>query len=146
MSDQISAVRPAPSAVDALARVLAELDTAQHLLEEVSVIGLWSRSDDCSDNRQRRKGLRETDWAVSGALRALTDLRSHQPDIPAGLVTLEEELRALVKVLEPLPDTVSDTMGDTGPLDSAIREISREISNLRERASQLRGSGLPRAG
>lgn len=130
-------VHPAPNLVDALARVLAELNAAQHLLEEVNVIGLWSKSDDCSDNRQRRKGLRETDWAVSGALRALTDLRSHQPDLPAGLSALEDGLRALVKVLEPLPHTVLDTMADTGPLDVTIRELLREISNLREKASQL---------
>ena len=137
---------PVPTTADALGRVMKELDTALHLLEEVDVIGLWSKSDDSSDNRRRRQGLREADWAVSGALRALTDLRAHQPDIPATLSALEAELRVLVGVLEPLPHTVTDTMAETGPLDVAIREISREISRLLETASQLaaehRGSAL----
>jgi chromosome segregation ATPase len=124
-------------ALDALARVMEELSTARRLLEEVSAIGLWSKSDDSSDNRRKRKGLRETDWAVSGALRALTELRSHQSDVPASLSTLEDELRVLVGVLEPLPDTVTDTMGENALLDSAISNISDKVSELLERASRL---------
>jgi hypothetical protein len=136
----------APNIIDALARVIEELDTARRLLEDVYKIGLWSKSDDSSDSRRKRAGLRETDWAVSGAIRALTELRDHQPDIPAGMTTLEDELRLLVAVLEPLPGTVTDTMGENGLLDSTIGEISSEISNLMARASQLADEYRPADG
>jgi len=124
-------------ALVALARVMEELSTARRLLEEVYAIGLWSKSDDSSDNRRKREGLRETDWAVSGALRALMELRSHHSDVPAALNTLEDELRVLVGVLEPLPDTVTDTMGENALLDSTIGKVSDKVSELLERASRL---------
>jgi hypothetical protein len=130
-------VRTPPNIVDALARVTEELDTARRLLDEVYAIGLWSKSDDSSDNRRKRQGLREADWAVSGALRALTELRSHEPGQPVPLNTLENELRTLVRVLEPLPDTVTDTMGDSGNLDSAIGESSTKVLALLKMASEL---------
>jgi len=135
--ERMELVRSTRDVGGALARVMAELDKARRLLAEVYGIGLWSKSDDASDNRRKREGLRETDWALSSALRELTDLRSHHPNIPASLGTLEDKLRALVGALEPLPDTVSDTMGESRRLDSTISEISSEISNLMEKASHL---------
>jgi hypothetical protein len=72
---------------------------------------------------------------VSGALRALLKLRSHPPDVSAGVAALENELRVLVGVLELLPDSVTDTMGESGVLESKISEISRQISNLIEKAA-----------
>lgn len=129
--------RTPPNLVDALARVTRELEMARRLLDEVYAIGLWSKSDDSSDNRRKRQGLRETDWAVSGALRALTELRAHEPDQPVPLNVLEQELRLLVGVLEPLPDTVTDTMGDSGILDSAISASSTKVLELLTMASDL---------
>jgi hypothetical protein len=128
---------PGSIVAEALMRVAAALDAARGLLDEVYWTGLWSKSDDSSDNRRKRKGIREADWAVSGALRALVELRSHQPDVAAGVAALETELRVLVGVLEPLPDSVTDTMGESGVLDSKISEISRQISNLIEKAADL---------
>ena len=118
-----------------LASAVGDLETAHRLLAEVYSIGLWSKSDDCSDNRKRREGLRETDWAVSGAQRAVAAVRAQLQD--ARLDALEDELRSLVTALEPLPDTVSDTMLETSALDAAISPLSDQIARLRERVSVL---------
>lgn len=123
---------------EALSRVLAELETATRLLDEVYSIGLWSKSDDCSDNRRKRQGMRETDWAVSGAHRALKGLRPRLREIPEPLDALERDLASLVAVIEPVPETISDIMADHNPaLDSAHYRISGEVTRLSERASQL---------
>jgi hypothetical protein len=116
---------------------LGDLKKAQGLLGEVYSIGLWSKSDGCSDNRQKRQGMRETDWAVSGAHRALKELRPRLQEVPETLVALEQDLAALVAVIEPLPETIIDTMLETPALDSANYRISAEITRLSERASQL---------
>lgn len=118
---------------EALHRVVQELQTASRLLSEVYTIGLWSKSDDSSDNRRKRDGLRETDWAISGAHRALRDLQSDS----AELVALERDLHALVLEVEQLPGMVSDTMGENLTLDSAIREISQKVTTLMERALRM---------
>jgi len=123
---------------DALKRVMGELETAQRLLDEVYSIGLWSKSDDSSDNRRKRQGMRETDWAVSGAHRALKGLRPRLREIPEPLDALEGDLAALVAVIEPVPETILDTMADHNPaLDSAHYRISEEVTRLSERASRL---------
>lgn len=135
---QLRASRKPPTVGEALARIVTDLSTAARLLEEVSVIGLWSKSDDSSDNRRKRQGLRETDWAVSGALRALTDLRSENVDVPAELHELEQELRTLVAQVEPLPEMVTDTMLVNFALDSAMIVAARKVSELLPRVEQLR--------
>jgi chromosome segregation ATPase len=122
---------------DALERVLGELETAKRLLDEVYSIGLWSKSDDCSDNRRKRQGMRETDWAVSGAQRALKELRPRLQEIPETIDALERDLTSLVAVIEPLPETISDIMGESPALDAAVSNISAEVTRLSERASQL---------
>jgi hypothetical protein len=124
-----------PTLGDALARVQDELSTAHRLLNEVYSIGLWTKSDDSSDNRRKRQVLRETDWAASGALRALTALQ--QSDVPASIHDLEHELRMLVAILEPLPDTVTDTTGENPGLDSIVGNASDKASELLQRAEQL---------
>jgi hypothetical protein len=128
-----------PTLGDALARVQAELSTAIGLLNEIYVIGLWAKYDD--DNRRKRQALRQTDWAVSGALRALTTL-PQQGDVPASIHDLEQELRMLVAILEPLPDEVIDTMGENPALDSTLGNASRKASELLERATQLQGESF----
>lgn len=125
-----------PTLGDALARVHEELSTAHRLLNEVYSIGLWTKSDDSSDNRRKRQALRETDWAASGALRALTTL-PQQSDVPASIHGLEHELRMLVAILEPLSDTVTDTMGEDSALDSIVGNVSEKASELLQRAAQL---------
>ena len=121
---------------EALKEVLGDLAKAQGLLDEVYSIGLWSKSDDCSDNRRKRQGMRETDWAVSGARRALRDLRPRLQEIPESIDALEQDLVSLVAVIEPVPETVIDT-GENPALDSAIYRISAEVTRLSEQASQL---------
>ncbi|HEX7831370.1 MAG TPA: hypothetical protein VF787_17065 [Thermoanaerobaculia bacterium] len=65
--------REPPTVASAMAIVIKELEAAQRSLDE--------------------NNLPDAEWAVSGALRALTDLREHRPDGPASLHTLEDELR-----------------------------------------------------
>lgn len=124
---------------EALARAVEELKTARRLLEEVGVIGLWSQSDDSSDNRRRRQGLRESGWAVSGALRALTTWRAAQPDVPPPLAALEEDLRTLVGVLEGLTNDVTDTMGENLQFYVAVSKAAEQVAGLLERATRLTG-------
>ena len=123
-----------PTVGDALTRVQAELSTALRLLNEIYVIGLWAKYDD--NNRRKRQALRETDWAASGALRALTTL-PQQGDVPASIHDLEQELRMLVAILEPLPETVIDTMGENPALDVIVGNASRKAEELLQRAAQL---------
>ena len=127
---------------EALARAIAELETAKRLLEEIASLGVWFRSDDCSDNRRRRQGLRETDWAVSGAQRALAGIPTELRD--ARLDALETDLRSLVARLEPLPDTVSDTMADDDlPFYVAVRGLTDEVERLHQRAIAFAGAAAP---
>ena len=119
----------------ALRRVIEELSTAERLLAEVYSIGVWVKSDDCSDNRRRRRGLRETDWAVSAAHRALTALP--RESVRDALSALAQDLQALVAVLEPLPDTIPDTMGDNLDFDVTVSELAKRVTALQERTRQL---------
>jgi hypothetical protein len=127
---------------EALARAIADLETAKRLLEEIASLGVWSRSYDSSDNRRRREGLRETDWAVSGAHRELAGIPTELRD--ARLDALETDLRSLVARLEPLPDTVSDTMADDDlTFYVAVRNLTDEVERLHQRAIALAGAAAP---
>lgn len=123
---------------EALAYAILELDAARKLLEEIASLGLWFRSDDSSDNRRRRQGLRETDWAVSAAQRAIAGIPAELRD--ERLDALEADLRSLVARLEPLPGTVSDTMADDDlPFYVSVRELSDAVERLHARAVELLG-------
>lgn len=123
-----------------LRRADEELSTAERLLAEVYSIGVWIKADDCSDNRRRRAGLRETDWAVSGAYRALKAITLVWPDLQASVDALAREAAALVRILEPLPDTIPDTMLETSQLDTAVNSVQEQVSALRERVRALASS------
>jgi len=116
-----------------LMRACEDLEQASRLLEEVGSIGLWSKSDDSSDNRRKRNGIREADWAVSSACRRLAALQTQHADVNA----IEAELRAVVAFLEPLPDGIPDTMGDNPELDSKIGGALERIEETRRRATEL---------
>ena len=117
--------REAPSIQDLLRRAEEQLSLAERLLSEAGSIGLWVKADDSSDNRRRRTALREADWAVSDAYRALNAIEVASP--------LAEEAQAIVRLLEPLPDTIPDTMGDDRALDSTVSTINEQVRALRER-------------
>ncbi|HEX2120287.1 MAG TPA: hypothetical protein VHL59_01470 [Thermoanaerobaculia bacterium] len=105
-------------------------------MNEACTIGLWVRADDSSDNRNRRRVLREADWAASSAERALAE--------NAALAPLREEIRAIVAALEPLPDFVTDTMIDNPPeLDLLISRARDQIEVVREHARQALQSPPP---
>lgn len=111
-----------------LQRILWELNRAEELLSEAYTIGVWVKADDSSDNRRRRKVLREADWEVSAAARNAAGVSEE----------LAKDLQALVKQLEPLPDLVTDTMIDNPPeLDSRIGQAREQLTGLRERVEGL---------
>ena len=112
-------------------RAIDQLELAARLLADVYSIGVWVKSDDCSDNRNRRKGIRETDWAVSDAYRAAASVDS--PEAQA----LARDLKALVAVLEPIPDTISDIMAESLDFDVMISDLQKKVENLLERARQI---------
>jgi len=126
-----------PRIAEALKRVVTDLTTAHELLAEVYSTGLWSRSD--GDNRRIRQALRETDWTISGAHRALRELSDVEPALPEPIEALKRELQALVARIEPLPNEVTDTMPDQHLwLDVEVMQISDEATRLREQAARLR--------
>jgi hypothetical protein len=120
----------------ALTRTMEELDTASRLLGEVFAIGLWIRSDDSSDDRRKREGLREVDWAVSGAHRALASLT----EAPVEVRTLQADLRALQTLAETLADQAAGTVGESLALDGMIMSMQDEVAKLRRRAEELLAS------
>ena len=135
LAEERSTLRSKPSREDFLRQALEELSSAERLLSEVSSIGLWMKSDDSSDNRRRRSGLREADWAVSAAYRALNSLESES------LTSRAQEAHQIVQALEPLPDTIPDTMGDNPALDLAVRTLADQVEALRGRVEAVLAEG-----
>lgn len=88
---------------DALSRAIEQLEKADQLLSEVFSIGLWTKSDDCSDNRQRRKFLREVDWALSDAYRALSGVRVEHPEDQTEVDALRSDLHPWWRSSRPFP-------------------------------------------
>ncbi|HEV7239064.1 MAG TPA: hypothetical protein VGQ36_07450 [Thermoanaerobaculia bacterium] len=125
------------SALDLLRRAQEELSSANRLLSEVYSIGIWVKADDCSDNRRKRTGLREADWAASGAYRALNEIECEWPDLQTAVNSLAQEVDAIVRALEPLPDTIPDTMGDNLELDCTVSTLAGQVEALRERVEAI---------
>lgn len=113
---------PPPEPAALLARAVEELATAKRLLTEVDNVGLWIKADDASDNREKCTKLREADWAASGAQRALAAAGADDADV-----------RALVALLEPLPDMVTDTMLSNPALDEKVHEALARVDAIAER-------------
>ncbi|HJQ39653.1 MAG TPA: hypothetical protein VKB93_21120 [Thermoanaerobaculia bacterium] len=105
---------------DQLRKILEQTAT---LLTEADNIGLWVKSDDSSDNRNKRRLLREADWKSSEGVRALEAAGVELP----GLL---EDFRELMHFLEPLPDDVTDWMGANPQLDLKVRKALDMIERL----------------
>ena len=93
------------------------------LLHEADNVGLWVKSDDSSDNRDKRRLLREADWKSSEGVRAL---QAAGVELPG----LEADFRELMHFLEPLPDEVTDWMGANPQLDLKIMKALDMIERL----------------
>jgi hypothetical protein len=126
-----------PPVLDLLRRAEDELSAAGRLLSEVYSIGLWVQADDSSDNRSKRNALRETDWAVSGAWRALSAIQLEWPDLQVAVASLAGDTHSIVRLLEPLPDTIADTMGENLSLDATMSSLTDQVAALRERVQNL---------
>jgi chromosome segregation ATPase len=121
-----------------LKRVQDQLENAQRLLDEVYSIGVWVQSDDCSDNRNRRRGLREFRTEIGGAQVSIRDMEAEPPPgIDGPLKELRRDLEEFYEELRPLPDSISDTSGNTQELDSNIRKFRERVSGLQERTGRL---------
>jgi hypothetical protein len=99
------------------------LDRTLALLNEADYVGLWVKSDDCSDNRNKRRLLRE-------ALREATDGVDAAAAAPERNAELERELSELVAMLQPLPGIVTDIMGDNPQLDLQIMLAKDKVERL----------------
>lgn len=108
-------------------RAIDQLELAARLLEKADNVGLWVKSDDCSDNRNKRRLLREADWAASDAHRQLIAIGSD----------LEPEARALVAEIEPLSDVVTDTMLSNPHFDLRIMQAIAHVEALAARVRAL---------
>jgi len=93
-----------------------KLETAKRLL-----------TGDGRSDRQKRKKLREAHSAASDAGRTLATFPSQWPE-------LENDVRALVALLEPRPDTV---------LDEQLRAGRERLNDISERARQTLASAAP---
>jgi hypothetical protein len=122
----------------ALKRVQDQLQNAQQFLAEVSSIGVWVTSDDCGDNRERRRRLREFRTEIGGAQVSLRDMKAEpQPNIAVPLQELSRDLDVLYKELAPLIESVTDTFNDVPDLDSIVRKLEARVSALQQRTSLL---------
>jgi hypothetical protein len=139
----------APESLEAAAavldRVAENLVNAHQIVNDVYVIGVWSTSDDSSDNRQRRKGLREADWAASGASSKLRSFETTEPELQRDFALLDADIRAVVADLELLLDTVSNIMDSTLALDVSINDAKAQIEALRERCLGIASEYIRRA-
>ncbi len=125
----IRSLRYAAVAVNIARMTLTEqlreiLEKTAALLNEADNIGLWSKSDDSSDNRNKRRLLREADWKSSEGVRALQAAGAEHAQ-------LEADFRELMHFLESLPDEVTDWMGANPQLDSKVREALHMIERPR---------------
>lgn len=102
-------------AIALLYRAAEQLETAKRLL-----------TDDCRDDKQKRKKLREAHSAASEAGRALAAV----PKWPE----LENDVRALVALLEPRPEMA---------LDEQVRVALERLSDIIERARGNLASSAP---
>jgi chloramphenicol 3-O-phosphotransferase len=109
-------------ALETAAERLAE--TAR-LLEEAGNVGVWVRSDDAGDNREKRRLLREAGWEAASALRALPET----PRLPA----TRARMTALAEQVEPLWEIVTDTMDVNYDLDSRVMAAQSEAEELAKR-------------
>ena len=99
------------------------LEQTAALLTEADNIGLWVKSDDSSDNRNKRRLLREADWKSSEGVRLLEAAGVQLPQ-------LEADFRELMHFLEPLPDEVTDWMGENPQLDLKVMKALDMIERL----------------
>jgi len=113
---------PAPEPAALLQRAVEQLELAKRLLTEADNVGLWIKADDASDNREKRTKLQEADWAASDAQRAL-----------AAAGAADDDVRALVAILEPLPDMVTDAMLSNPALDEKVRDALARVDDIAER-------------
>jgi len=120
------------AAAEELVRAARTLGLLSERFAEVDTIGLWSKSDDSSDNRRKRQGLREADWDASYVNRVLTEFLPLAGEARAELQPLADAAAELQALIEPLAGLVTDTMGTNYDLD--VR-----LSHAREKAAELQG-------
>ncbi|HEX8674074.1 MAG TPA: hypothetical protein VF710_19405 [Longimicrobium sp.] len=125
------------AAADELVRVARTLASLNERLAEVDAIGLWSKSDDSSDNRRKRQGLREADWDASYVNRVLAEFLPLAAETRAELQPLADAAAELQALIEPLAGLVTDTMGIHYDLDVRLSHAREKAAELQARAAAL---------
>jgi hypothetical protein len=130
------AIRQHDTAAEILTRISRTLGIAKDQLAEVDSIGLWSKSDDSSDSRRKREGLREAGSSISYAGRTLKEA-----DLPA-LRPIAAALAEFEAMVAPLAGMVTDTMGTSHDLDYRLSRARTKAAELLELIESHRGTEL----
>jgi hypothetical protein len=128
------------AAAEELARVARTLGLLGERLAEVDAIGVWSKSDDSSDNRRKRQGLMEADWDASYVNRVLAEFLPLAGDARLELQPLAGAAAELQALIEPLSGLVTDTMGTNHDLDVRVSQARERTAELQARVAALQTS------
>lgn len=124
-------------AAEELQRVARTLSILSERLAEVDTIGLWSKSDDSSDNRRKRQGLKEADWDASFVNRVLTEFLPLAGETRPDLQPVADAAAELQEMLEPLAGLVTDTMLANYDLDIRLTRAREKTAALQAHVARL---------
>jgi hypothetical protein len=125
------------AAAEELVRVARTLSLLSDRLAEVDTIGLWSKSDDSSDNRRKRQGLTEADWDASFVNRVLTEFLPLAGEARQELQPLADAAAELQALIEPLAGLVIDTMLTNYDLDVRLSRAREKTADLQAQVAAL---------
>ena len=125
------------AAADELVRVARTLGLLSERLAEADTIGLWSKSDDSSDNRRKREGLRGADWDVSYVNHVLTEFLPLAGEARPELQPLADAAAELQARIEPLAELVTDTMETNYDLDVRLSQARERTAELQAQVAAL---------
>jgi len=118
--------------------VVHNLQSALTLLTDAQTIGVWVSSDDSSDNREKRRKLRDALIEISYATAHLERETIANVDVTAAMTALRRQLDAAHNNLQPLPGQISDTMArDDYSVDGEVSRIEDTLTEAMERAKEL---------
>lgn len=128
------------AAAEELVRVARTLGLLGERLAEADTIGLWSKSDDSSDNRRKRQWLMEADWDASYVNRTLAGFLPLAGDARAELQPLADAAAELQAMIEPLAGLVTDTMVANYDLDVRLTRARGKTAELQAQVATLLAS------
>lgn len=106
----------------------------RHLREALS-IGVWMKSDDSSDNRNKRRELSDAAsdaWSAADQLSRITAF-----EMQKALNPMLAEIRELENALRPLAESILDTMGENPALDRRLGQLEDQMEELVDKVGGL---------